>query len=186
MKKIKLKLIALFLLVISLMLLIFILTSNEDKTKNEKLYHDFIAKIKSNEYVEGFQLLYPLVKAEHDPIAMQWISRAYLGSYGIDMDMIKANIWAERSKVCYHCETGTTEYNQYEQFLKNKEYGMASVFLQKSAEKGNKHAIDTLQNKEFLIKNKLTIDENWVTYWDNFDYDNLYPFEKEIRKRSLK
>jgi hypothetical protein len=68
-------------------------------------------------------------------------------------------------------------------FLKIKDYGMASEFLQKSAKLGNRDAIEKIKNNEFVKLNKLNIDPNWKDYWKRFDYDDLYPYSKEIENK---
>lgn len=59
---------------------------------------------------------------------------------------------------------------------------MASVFLQREAEIGNKDVIFTLKDDKYLQENHLAVDPNWKKYWKDFDYDNLYPFCLEIEE----
>jgi len=46
----------------------------------------------------------------------------------------------------------------------------------------DKEAIDILKNDQLLAQNNLIVDKKWSNYWKNFNYDDLYPFEKEIKK----
>lgn len=59
---------------------------------------------------------------------------------------------------------------------------MASVFLQREAEIGNKDVIFTLKDDKYPQENHLAVDPNWKKYWKDFDYDNLYPFCLEIEE----
>lgn len=163
-----------------IILICLVLTFSLNKEKQEEaIYQDFVSKIKGMEYIEGYKILYKL-SVQRDKKALLYISRAYLGDYGIDMDIVKSNIWKERSNVCLYCETGHNEFSQFQVFLDKKDYGMASVFLQKAAELGSEKAIKILKDVQFLEKNNLDIEPKWKKYWQNFDYDNLYPFCQEI------
>ena len=152
------------------------------KSKNEKTPYDqfLIASGKRGDYLKAFTILYPLV-LKKDPKAMELVSESYQYASGVERDLVKANIWLERSKqLGFH--TGVEEFEQYKVFLKKKDYGMASVFLERAAEKGNKEAIDILKNDQLLAQNNLIVDKRWSNYWKNFNYEDLYPFEREIKK----
>lgn len=143
-------------------------------------YSKYLAATKGIDPVKAYKILYPLV-LEKDEKAMELIAESYTYAIGIDRDLVKANIWLERSKT-RSFETGNEEFFQYKDFMQKHDFGMASIFLQKAAEKGNKDAIMTLKNDRFLMENKLVVDYRWKTYWKNFDYDNLYPFAKEMER----
>lgn len=149
------------------------------KSIKTDVYTEFLTDIKFEEYDNAYKKLYPLI-VQKDKKAINLISRAYLGDYGIDMDIIKSNIWKEREGVCLYCETGFKEFKQYQVFLNKKDHGMASVFLQKSAEQGNEQAIMILKDEKFLVQNNLSVEPNWKKYWQDFDYDNLYPYCQKI------
>lgn len=147
----------------------------------EKPYTDFVSLIKSGDYLEAYKNLYPLV-LKNDPKAMKLIGDAYYEEYGVERDLIKAKIWYQKSENMGR-NGGGIEYSQAMVFLKIKDYGMASEFLQKSAELGNRDAIEKIKSEEFVKLNKLNIDPNWKEYWKRFDYEDLYPYSREIKNK---
>lgn len=160
----------------------FVLKNNEVNTY-DIFFTKFIRNIKSENYIKAFSELYPLIR-QNNKEAFLLIAEVYQSnSYGIEMDLIKSRIWNERYRIGSY-DTGILEYNQYHYFMKKGDLGMASVFLQKSAEKGNKNAIYILKNKEFINKNNLYLDIKWSKYWEQFDYDELYPFCRKIKECS--
>lgn len=148
----------------------------------EKPYTDFVSLIKSGDYLEAYKNLYPLV-LKSDPKALKLIGGAYYEEYGVERDQIKAKIWYKKSENMGR-DGGSVEYSQAMGFLKTKDYGMASEFLQKSAELGNRDAIEKIKNEEFVKLNKLNIDPNWKEYWKRFDYEDLYPYRKEMKNNN--
>lgn len=150
------------------------------RNKIEPIYNDFFVKIKREDYLGAHKLIYPSV-INLEEKALKLVSETYYYGLGVNIDLVKANIWNERSK-CQCLETGEEEYNEYMNLLHNKNYKIASDFLEKAAKKGNKRAINLLKNDKYLQENKLIIEPIWVNYWKNFDYDNLYPFYLEIEE----
>lgn len=154
--------------------------------KEQSAYSIFITSLKGGNdksACHAYFKLYPLVMNK-DSEAMKLVSEAYAVGFGVPMDLVKSNIWLERSQY-HHFNTGSQEFQQFEVFLNQKNYGMASVFLQEAAKKGNKQAILILQNQQYMQENQLEVDKNWVEYWHAFVYDDLYPFQKEIDKYYL-
>lgn len=147
----------------------------------EKIYNLFISNIKDENFLEAYNYLYPLILTL-DTETFRLMYEVYAtGKYGLEADLIKANIWKEREK-CLCFDTGKIEYNEYLFFLKKQNYEQASIFLQKAAEKGNENAIFLLKNNNYLEKNYLNIEPNWKHYWHHFYYDNLYPFCQDIEE----
>lgn len=141
-------------------------------------YKEYINLLKPEEYYLAYKNLYPLIRNRDDK-AINFISDAYLSGDGISKDLIKSNILRGIAST-KSFNVGTSEYDQFKIFLDRENYGMASVFLQKSAEKGNKDAINLLKNEKYLKENKLIVDPRWIKYWRDFDYENLYPYCQEI------
>ncbi|MDG6894309.1 hypothetical protein [Volucribacter amazonae] len=161
----------------------FVISKNNEVNTYDIFFNKFIYNIKSHNYIKAFNEFYPLIR-QNNKEAFSLIAEVYQSnSYGIEMDLIKSKIWNERYRVGSF-DTGVLEYNQYHHFLKKGDLSMASVFLQKSAEKGNKNAIDILKNKDFINKNSLYVDIRWSKYWEQFDYDELYPFCMKIKECS--
>lgn len=145
----------------------------------EKIYNSFISNIKDEKFFEAYNYLYPLILTL-DTESFRLMHEIYTsGKYGVEADLIKAKIWKER-EMCLCFDTGETEYNEYLFFSKKQNYEQAAIFLQKSAEQGNKDAINLLKNEKYLKENKLIVDPRWIKYWRDFDYENLYPYCQEI------
>lgn len=144
----------------------------------EKPYTNFVTLVKSGAYLEAYKNLYPLI-LKNDPQAMRLIGDAYSEEYGVNIDLVKARMWYLKSKNMGR-DGGELEYKQAMFFLKMKDYGMASEFLQKSAELGYRGAIEKIKNQEFMELNNLNVNPNWKMYWMNFNYQDLYPYHKEI------
>lgn len=143
--------------------------------ESNKPYVRFTSLIKEGEYGKAYSYLYPFVE-KNDEKAMQLIAHAYKNKgYGVDIDLIKSNIWEQRSKSHNYMLLGEVEYNQAENFLEKNKYNMASLYFQKSAELGYKEAILKLKDQNFIEKNRISVDRAWKEYWGDFDYDKLYP-----------
>lgn len=152
--------------------------------KEKSIHNKFLVSMKSNNNAcQAYFELYPLVMNK-DSEAMKLVSDAYSMGFGVPIDLIKSNIWLERSEY-RQLNTGIKEFNQYQEFLSKKNFGMASIFLQQAAEKGNMQAISLLKDKKYIEENNLEINKNWAMYWDEFNYEELYPFKKEIEKYNL-
>lgn len=149
-------------------------------TKTNPIYNDFLVNIKREEYIKAHKIIYPLV-LEMDKEALNLISDTYYYGLGVRADIVKANIWKERSQ-CQCLDTGFTEYKKYDDYLKKGNSEFASVLLQEAAKKGSREAISILKNDEYIKKNRLAIEPNWKKYWIDFDYDNLYPFCQKIEE----
>lgn len=148
------------------------------ENKINPIYNDFEIKIKSGNYLEAHRMIYPQVR-NLEKEALKLVSESYLYGLGVEKDLIKHSIWKARSE-CGCLETGVEENKKYQDYLQNKDYESASLFLIKSAEKGNVNAINALKNNEFIEKSKLIIDRESKKYWEGFDDNDLYPFCDEI------
>ena len=162
--------------------IIFLIKDYEYKRKKneEKPYTSFISLIKSGDYLKAYTDLYPLI-LKHDVQAMELIGDAYNEGYGIEIDLIKAKMWYEKSQNMGR-DGGELEYNQAIFFLKINDSGMATEFLQKSAERGCRDAIEKIKDEEFIKLNKLNINPNWKKYWGRFKFEELYPYSNKIER----
>ncbi|QIO05883.1 hypothetical protein [Acinetobacter shaoyimingii] len=147
--------------------------------KENEHYTKFVSLIKENKYPEAYGYLYPYV-LKNDKKSMKLISKSYTygKAYGVDIDLIKANIWQQRSELESFSELGKVEYNQFLFFLSINKPKMASFFLQKSAELGYKEAIYKIKDEKYVKLNEIIIDE----YWKDFDYSDLYPYCHNIKE----
>ncbi len=148
------------------------------ENKINPIYNDFEGAIKSENYLEAHKVIYPHVK-NLEKEALKLVSESYLYGLGVEKDLIKHSIWKARSE-CGCLETGREEYKKYQDYFQNKDYESASLFLIKSAEKGNAKAIEALKNNDFIEKSKLIIDRKSKKCWEGFDDNDLYPFCDEI------
>lgn len=158
------------------------------KEYKDEPYMAFISAIKEGEhdkkyYLTAYVNFHPLI-LNMDIKAMKWISRAYQGGFGIEVDLIKANIWKKRSE-CGCFETGENEYRLHQEFLEDSDLENAKIFLLSAANNGNKSAIMDLKDNIYLDEHFLQISIEEMIYWENFEYDKLYPYIDEIKNKDV-